>query len=117
LVYAFEDFRGDPVKTLRQLCAFMGIDDRDPCIDRTAVTRENEHYSARGYALNKYRAAVTGVPSIRALVPVAVRRRLRNWLNGGRRFDIEPSAEAVRRITAYYRADNAALLEKRGICL
>jgi hypothetical protein len=117
LIYAFEDFRKNTVGTLRQLCRFIGVDDADPSLGQAAATRENEHYSARTYAFNGRYGRVAGANMVRALMPAAVKRRLRDWIKGGRRFDIELSADAVARIVNYYRADNEALLEKYGIRL
>jgi hypothetical protein len=117
LIYAFEDFRKDPVATLRRICRFIGIDDADPSLRETATARENEHYSARTYAFRRNHGLVAGASRIKALVPTAVKRWLRDWMKGGRRFDIEPSADAVARIVEYYRADNEVLLARHGIRL
>jgi hypothetical protein len=117
LVYAFDEFRRDPIGTLRKLCAFMAIDDKDPSLEQTAGTRENQHYSARDYAFNRAIGSFAGLQSVAAFVPAPVKRTLRRWRKGGAAFDIEPSPDAVRRITDYYRSDNEALFEKRGIRL
>jgi hypothetical protein len=117
LIYAFEDFRQDPVATLRRICNFIGVDDSDVLLRETAATRENEHYTARTYTFHRHYGSVAGASRIKALVPTAVRRWLRDWMKGGRRFDFEPSADAVARIVDYYQADNEALLAKHGIRL
>ena len=116
-VYAFSDFQSDPVGVLRTLCRFMGIDDRDPCLEQTAVTRENQHGSARDYAMTQLRQRLTGGRSICAFLPVAAKTFFRQWLSRGGSFDFAPSLGAVRRIADYYRADNEALFAKRGIRL
>jgi hypothetical protein len=116
-VYGFDDFRRDPTGTLRKLCAFMGIDEDDASLAETAGTRENQHYSAREYAFNRAVGSFSGLQSVAAFVPASVKKTLRQWRKAGATFDIEPSPDAVRRITDYYRSDNAALFEKRGIRL
>jgi hypothetical protein len=116
-VYGFDDFRRDPTGTLRKMCAFMEIDDKDPSLEQTAGTRENQHYSARDYAFKRAIGSFAGLQSVAAFVPAPVKRTLRQWRRRGVPFDIEPSPGAVRRITDYYRSDNDALFEKRGIRL
>jgi hypothetical protein len=116
-VYAFDDFRRDPVGTLRALCRFAGIDDRDPSLERTAVTRENQHQSARSYAYSRLGPYLAPLRGVRALMPARLKALLRGWLGRGARFDFEPSPDAIRRIADYYRADNDALFNSRGIRL
>jgi hypothetical protein len=116
-VYGFDDFRRDPTGTLRKLCGFMGIAEDDPSLEQTADTRENQHYSAREYAFNRAVGSVFALQSVAAFVPAVLKRTLRQWRKAGVPFDIEPSPDAVRRITDYYRSDNDALFAKRGIRL
>lgn len=116
-VYAFDAFRRDAVGTLGALCRFMGVDDRDPCLAQTAGTRENERSSSRSYAAVRVRRFLTGGRSISGFLPKPVIRWYRGWLGQGAPYEIAPSADAVRRITEYYRADNEALFGRRGIRL
>jgi hypothetical protein len=113
-VYAYDAFLRDPVTQLKALCQFIGIDENDECLRRTAVTHENTHYSARSYAFVKIRSYFKGV---RRLVPAALKNSFYRWLDGGASFKFEPSAEARRRIKDYYRADNEMLFTMRGIRL
>lgn len=116
-VYSFEDFRRDPVGKLRALCGFMGIDEADAALGQTAITRENQHYSARVYAFNGIRMNFAKLHGLKRLLPAGLRGSLRRWIDSGDAFDIEPSADAIGRIHEYYRADNDALWQKRGIRL
>ena len=116
-VYPFEDFKRDPVATLKSICRFMGVDENDPCIEQTVNTRENEHHSARAYAYVRLRWALTKGRSVGQLLPESVKAVFRNWVNSGKKFDIQPSDRAVRLIKEYYAADNEALFAKRGIRL
>jgi hypothetical protein len=86
-------------------------------LEQTAGTRENQHYSARDYAFNRAVGSFAGLQSVATFVPAPMKRALRRWRKGGVAFDIEPSPDAVRRITDYYRSDNDALFKKRGIRL
>jgi len=117
LVYAFEDFRADPITVLQRLCRFIGIDERDPCLARTTNVRENEHQMERLYTANRLRARLTGGRGLGPLLPPPLKAVFRNWLVGGKKFDVTPSPEAARRIKDYYRADNESLLAKHGIRL
>jgi hypothetical protein len=54
---------------------------------------------------------------LKRLLPAGLRGSLRRWIDSGDAFDIEPSADAIGRIHEYYRADNDALWQKRGIRL
>jgi len=116
-VYAFDEFRCDPIGTLRLLCRFIGVDEADPCLALTAETRENQHHSSRGYAMTKLRQRLTGGRSVSDLMPGPVKAAFRRWLRRGTPFDFAASPDAVRRIADYYRADNEALLSRRGIQL
>jgi hypothetical protein len=116
-VYAFDDFKHDPMQTLRALCTYMGVDAADPCLAQAAGTRENQHYSARIYAAPRLRKYLAMGLRIRALVPTSVKNHIRGWLDRGARFDIKLSAEATARITDYYAADNQRLFDTRGIRL
>ena len=113
-LYAFDDFRRDQVGVLRTLCKFIGIDDADPSLQQTAVTRENAHYSARGYDFVKIRPFFGAV---RRLIPSAMKNAFYRWLDRGEAFDFEPTAETAARIRDYYRIDNELLFETRGIRL
>jgi hypothetical protein len=117
LIYGFEEFKKDPIATLRRLCRFMKIDELDPCLEKTAMTRENEQYSARTYAVNRLRKRVLGEGMIGGVVPKWAKTRLRRWITSGARFEVKVSADAVRRIEDYYRADNEVLYLKHGIRL
>jgi hypothetical protein len=116
-VYAFDEFKHDPMQTLRALCTYMGVDAADPCLAQAAGTRENQHYSARIYASPGLRKYLVEDLGIQAIVPTSVKKHIRRWLDQGARFDIEMSSDAIRRITAYYAADNKRLFDKRGIRL
>jgi hypothetical protein len=117
LVYAFADFERNPIAALTRLCRFMGVADSDPCLAQTAAVHENEHYTARTYALNKWRRVLAGGKNLGRLVPDAIKRHLRRWVAGGKRMSVTPSADAERRVKAYYQADNDVLFAKYGIRL
>jgi hypothetical protein len=116
-VYDFEDFRRNPVGTLRSLCGFIGIDETDASLGQTAITRENQHYSARAYAFNGIRMNLARLRRLKRALPAGLKSSLRRWFDSGEAFDIEPSTDAIGRIHEYYRADNDALWHKRGIRL
>jgi hypothetical protein len=117
LVYGFEDFKADPIATLRRICRFMEVDEFDPCLERTATTRENEHHSARVYAINMLRRRVLGDRTLGGVVPKWLKTGLNRWAASGRRFDFTASADTARRVQDYYRADNEMLFLKCGIRL
>jgi hypothetical protein len=116
-VYAFNDFKRDALATLRALCRFIGIDDAHPCLEQAAETRENQQFSSRLYGAPRLRNYMAGQLRVGRLLPGSVRRRVRQWLDGGRGFDFAASPQAIRRITDYYASDNEMLYAKRGIRL
>ncbi len=116
-VFAFEDFKRDPVSVLRRLCRFMQIDETAACIEETATTKENQHHSARRYLYLSLRWFLIQGRSISHLVPGPVKSMFWRWLDSGRKFDFTASEAAAQRIKEYYRADNDALAQKYGIRL
>lgn len=116
-VYAFESFKREPEETLRRMCRFMGVAEDVACIQETPHKRENAHYSKRAYAYSGLRAKMISGLRLSAVLPSSMVQAFRRWVNSGSSFDFEPTEAAVRRITEYYRADNADLFRRHGIRL
>ena len=113
-VYPFSEFQRDPVRILKSMSDFLGIEYNESILQKTAKTRENQHYSERAYAFVKIRPFFS---PLRAVVPAVVKDHFYRWLERGASINFNPSDDAVRRVKDYYKSDNDALFRKYGIRL
>ena len=115
-VYAFDDFVRDPVASLKHLCQFIGVQ-QVRLLAQSAGTHANRHYSQRTHLYSAFRNRFGPSLGLSNFLPRAAVERFRKWMSAGDAFEFSPSPEARQRLAAYYRADNEALLRKRGIDL
>jgi len=115
-VFIFEELAADSAAFARRLCSFIGVD-ADIAVQLLANQHQNIRKSARVQAYARLRAAFFPDVSFGRALPSPLRRRWRNYLDGGRRAKVDLPATWLSRINDHYSADNRKLAERFGLPL
>ncbi len=110
-VFVFEELARDSAVFARRMCEFIGID-ADIGERLLASQHQNVRKSARTQTYAKLRSAFFPELSFGNALPSPVRRAWRNYLERGRRAQVDLPPGWLSRINDYYSSDNRRLAER-----